>query len=267
MKVRKLTQAADDGFRSELATGLKATADAERLADELAFAAARLAQLATDPPGAYAQIALEPDREEAIWLAFLTAYLCPTEGDEQFAAITAAHRPWSSGELPDLDVARGPRSAHEPASGERTVLAYRAWVRRTGTQGAAIDGEPSWTPERRFARVFERLALPGLGRAGRYDFLVTLGRLGIAELRPGALQLGGDDATTTAAKRVFGIGDTLLLERRAAELAEAAGLPIEAFDLGLYNWGVPPAQRASYGAQRDGIDEAQRDAIAAALDL
>ncbi|MEA2157188.1 MAG: hypothetical protein QOE11_3328, partial [Solirubrobacteraceae bacterium] len=32
MRVRKVTQAADDGYRCELVTGLKASADAERLA-------------------------------------------------------------------------------------------------------------------------------------------------------------------------------------------------------------------------------------------
>ena len=42
---------------SELVPGLKSSADAARLADELAFSAARLAELATDPPGLYAEVA------------------------------------------------------------------------------------------------------------------------------------------------------------------------------------------------------------------
>ena len=75
--------------------------------------------------------------------------------------------------------------------------------------------------------VFERLALPGFARMGRYELLVTLGRLGLYELLPDSLQLAGarglsaEDLTTLAAKRVFGIGDPLLLERRAAALAQA----------------------------------------------
>src|SRR5687768_12348115 len=51
VRVRQLHQAADDGYRCELVTGIKATADAERLATELAFSTARLAELAADPPG------------------------------------------------------------------------------------------------------------------------------------------------------------------------------------------------------------------------
>jgi hypothetical protein len=76
---------------------------------------------------------------------------------------------------------------------------------------------------------------------------VTLGRLGVYELRAGSLQFGGANETTVAAKRALGIGDTLLLERRAAELAESAEIPLEALDLGLYNWGV--GKRASIGLE------------------
>jgi hypothetical protein len=247
MRVRKMSQAADDGYRNELVPGVKASADAERLATELAFATARLAELANDPPSLYAQIGAEPDREEALWLAFLTAYLSPTAGDDPFAAIRSAHVPWASGELPDLDVALGMRTSHEQSAGTRTVLAYRAWATRAGSQAAAFAGDGSWTPERRFDRLFERLALPGFGRPGRYELLVSLGRLGVADVRASTLQLT-DDATTVAAKRVFGIGDKMLLERRARELADATELPIETLDLALFNWAAPPRGRATMGS-------------------
>jgi hypothetical protein len=226
-------------------------------------AAARLAELEADPPGIYAEIAAEPDPEEALWLAFLTAYLSPTESADPFAAIAAAHVPWASGELPNLDVALGFRTSRESSAAERTVLAYRAWAQRAGSQQAAFVGEAAWTPERRFDRVFERLALPGFGRPGRYELLVSLGRLAAVDVRPSSLQLT-DDATTVAAKRVFGIGDKMLLERRARDLADAAELPIEALDLALFNWAAPPAGRVTYGS-RAGVDDGEREAIAGVL--
>jgi len=257
MRVRKVSQAADDGYRNELVAGIKATADAGRLAAELAFATARLGELAADPPGVYAQIGAEPDLEEAIWLALLTAYLTPTDSEDPFANIRAAHVSWSSGELPDLEVPVGMRTSHDRAAGARTVLAYRAWAQRSGGQRAAFAGDSSWTPERRFDRLFERLAVGGFARPGRYDLLVTLGRLGVADVRPSSLQLG-DDATTVAAKRVFGIGDRMLLERRARDLADEAGLPIEALDLALFNWAAPDLGRATMGSQA----EVSRDEVA-----
>ena len=65
---RKLARAADDGYRNPLVPGLKATADAERLAHAVTAAHARL-----DPPGPFTAIDETPDVEQATWLAFLFA--------------------------------------------------------------------------------------------------------------------------------------------------------------------------------------------------
>src|SRR5262245_27503306 len=51
VRVRRELRASDDGYRSELVAGLRASADAERLAEEAAFASGRLLVLATAPPG------------------------------------------------------------------------------------------------------------------------------------------------------------------------------------------------------------------------
>jgi hypothetical protein len=203
---KKLAREADDGYRNALVPGLRATADAERLAAAMAAATARL-----EPPGPYPEIAAEPDLEEATWLAFLIAH-----GSEE--------RPsWASGEAPD-----------------RTADAYRAWAARAGSQAEALRGEPSWTPQRRFSRVFERLALPGFARAERFDLLSALGAAGRYELEAGELWLAaGEDKTTEAAKRLLVSGDKLLLERRARELAEAAEVPLGALDRAFAVWGTP----------------------------
>ncbi len=256
LRVRRMARAADDGYENDLLPGLRATVEAAHLADELAFATARLEQLGTDPPGLYAEVAAADDLEEAVWLAFLIAYLSPLETDEPFAEIERVRTTWASGELPDLEgVDLGPRAAHEPSRGTRTIEAYRAWAGRAGSQAAGIAGDAGWTPQRRFERAFERLAMRGFGRGARYDLLVTLGALGRFDLRGWSLHLSDAmDPTTIAAKRVFGIGDTMNLQRRASDLAGAAGIPMEALDLGLLNWSRPPEDRITAGA-RD-VDDA-----------
>ncbi|MBJ7331662.1 MAG: hypothetical protein JHC95_17335 [Solirubrobacteraceae bacterium] len=249
VKVRREVRATDDGYRNELVPGLKASADAQRLAEEIAFSAARLAELAADPPGLYAAVGSETDREQALWQALLIAYIGPADGDAPFAAIEAVTTSWAAGELPDLDgVVLGPRTSHEPARGDRTLTAYRAWAERSGGQVAGLNGEEGWSPERRFARAFERLGtLPGLSRGARYDLLISLGRLGVLDLRAESLHFA-EDQTTIGAKRVFGIGDQFLLERRATDLAETVDVPLEALDLALHNWSRPPAGRATMGS-------------------
>ncbi len=292
MRVRREVRAEDDGFRSELVPGLRASADAGRLAEEIAFSAGRLLALALDPPGLYGELRAlaASDLERASWSCFMAAYLCPldvAQDEDPFAGIRRALAcgpahgapSWAEADghprLPELqDIPLGPRTSHDPARGNETPIAYLQWVARGGTaaaghageagargstQEAALVGDPGWSPERRFERLFERLALPGFGRAGRYDLLVTLGRLGLYELRPDSLHLAGarglstDDATATAAKRVFGIADPMLLERRAAGLAEACAVPLEAFDVALSNWAAP--QRATLGCPEEASDE------------
>jgi hypothetical protein len=251
--VKRVARAVEDGYENELVPGLKASGDARRLASEIAFATARLAELAADPPGLYAEAAAADDAEEALWLAFTIAHLGPLAGDDgPFATIAAARTSWASGEPPQLeeDTVLGPRTTVDPRRSTRTAEAYRAWAARSGSQTAAVAGETGWTPERRFSRLYERLALPGFGRAGRVELLVSLGRLGLAEIEPAELRLGAEasDAATVAAKRVFGIGDGFLLERRAADLAQAAEVPLGALDLALFNFDQPEDRRATMGS-------------------
>ena len=268
VKVRRLARGADDGFRSDLVPGVKSSADAERLAEELAWAATRIDQLAAEPPGLYAEVANPAgDVEERTWLAFLIALIGPTDGEAPFAEIARVRTRWSGSAAPALgDVQGGPRGSLDGSGAERTLAAYRAWAERSGSQAAGLTGDEAWTPERRFARAYERLGLPGLQRGGRYDLLVTLGACGPYELRAGTLALGGGDAVTVAAKRVLGIGDPILLERRAAALAEAADLPLAALDAGLFNW--ERGERATLGMPAELTAEpAREDLVRSALGL
>jgi hypothetical protein len=279
--VKRLARAVEDGYENELVPGLKASGDARRLAEELAFSVARLAELALDPPGLYAEAALAEDLEESLWLAFLIAHLSPLTPDpsaaagpsatgpssaadpsaaagpfdaaaDPFATIRATRVPWSTGEIPSLDegAVLGPRTTVDPRQPARTVAAYRAWpARHGGSQAAALTGDDNWTAERRFQRIFERLSLPGFGRAGRFELLVSLGRLGLIDVSPPDLQLGeASDQAVIAAKRVFGIGERFLMERRAADLAAEADVPLDAFDLALFNFGQTEDRRATMGS-------------------
>ena len=197
---------------------MKATADAERLAVALTAARDRLV-----PPGPYPLIADEPDLEQATWLAFL------------FALAPELQRRDRRG--PARLGGRRRRGAARRQGQDRRGLPRLGG--RAGSQETAFTGEAIWSSERRFGRVFERLALPGFTRAMRFDLLAALGAAGRYGLEADALHFIEDDATTIAAKRLLVSGDTMLLERRARDLADAAELPIGAFDRGLAVFGTP----------------------------
>ena len=191
--------------------GLKSSADAGRLAEELAFADQRLRTLEQDPPGLYREVAdAGADIEERSWLAFLIAYLCPLEDEDPFAEIERVRTSWASGELPVLDE-RAVRAPDRPRPGPRDEDArgVRAWAARAGSQASAYTGDAAWPPERRFARAFERLSLPGLHRDARFDLLVTLGRLGVYDMR-------GGDAGVRRRERRHGWRQARVRDRRLA---------------------------------------------------
>ncbi len=258
----------DDGYRCALLPALHNSADAQRLAQEIAFSHGRLRALEESPAGLYAEIRQQSSWERATWICFLLAYLSPLQGEDPFLGIRQALHAcggvevpdWRlDAELPDLaDIPLGPRTSHDPARGADTLRAYLQWAERAGSQVAAFSGDPTWSEQRRFERVFERLQLPGLSRSGRYDMLVTVGRLGLYELHADSLHFAGgathatEDPATLTAKRIFGIGDPFILERRAAALADAVSLPIEALDLAFANWGA--GERANLGVPDDRAD-------------
>jgi hypothetical protein len=107
-------------------------------------------------------------------------------------------------------------------------------------------------------------------RAARYELLCLLGGLGLFALQADSLYLSSargaatEDATTLAAKRVFAIGDPLLLERRGRALADSIPVPIAALELALSNWQAD--ERATLGFAPEVADvatlEAARDALA-----
>jgi hypothetical protein len=175
MVTKRLARAAEDGYRNELVPGVKASADAQRLAAALTVATARLEQ---------------------------------------------------------REVLEDPlRTAAAQAFGDAAII--DGWTPPEETGG--------WTPQRRFARWFDRLRLPGTTRAQRFAFLVALGPT--FDLEAGALyfDVKGSDAATLAAKRALNSGDAMLLERRAAALAEAADVPIAALDGAFVLWDAPEA--------------------------
>ena len=307
MRVHRELRAQDDGYRSDLAPGLHSSQDAARLAEEIAFASGRLLALHAAPPDLFGEIrelAVEGELERATWMCFLTVYLSPLQGDDPFAGVRIAlerdggqwaaregdgedgggedvsHRPedvFHGGErvpygeegVPSLDgIPLGPRTSHDPARGSQTLLAYRHWVSQFGSQAQAFTGEDSWTPRRRFERVYERLAFPGLWRQGRYELLVTLGRLRLYELDADSLHLTGadpEDETAIAAKRVLAVGEPVYLERRAVAFAQELSVGIDVLDLAFANWGA--GERATLGFPPDTVDQHALERAREALEL
>jgi len=227
LRVRRLARGAEDGYSSPLVPGLRSSEDAARLASEIGFAAARLALMARVAAGERAAGAPEA------W--------CELARAGELNART---------ELAVEHVLSGPRGIGSEALRQAALAAVRAWGLRQGSLAVGLAGDGAWAPERRFERDFERLCtLRAFTRDISFELLTLLGGLGLYRLAAGQLFLSGENEVTWAAKRVFGIGERQLLERRALGLAQACEVPLAALDLALHDWGT--GERAAVQAQAD----------------
>lgn len=272
VRVKKLTRHAEDGWSHDLLPGLRSSGEALDLLGHLSRARVRLDRLATDAPGPYATARAlaggeADDREEATWILFQVAYYGPLEGDEPFREIDrllVRRDEALPGEDVLRDVSVGPRGAHSHDRGTATLQGYRDWAARVGGQlkGLSAGGTD---PARRFDAAYRALALPGLGRDARFEFLVTLGSTGLLDAAPWSLLLdAGRDPVSVSAKRAFLTGDAVLLQRRFGAFARALGIPVAAFDLGLRNWDLRPGPSVPLGYLLGGVP-AEPDADEVAL--
>ncbi len=179
VRVRRLDRGGDDGYRSELAPGLKSSVEAERLRRRAGLRRPRGCELLAQRPARTCWPRSPTPR------AIRRSEPGSRSSSPTSARLTGMRRsrrsgrratPW--GRLPELDgVEVGPRGGHDPAARQRRRSRRTgAWAARAGSQAAGVHAATGrGRAERRFARVFERLALPGLTRDARFE-LLTLAR-------------------------------------------------------------------------------------------
>ena len=228
-------------WRSPLVPGIREEALARRLANEVALAEGLLLTLSVAPGEYWADAAADRDRDRACRAVFLGVWLVGDASSTEPLAAARAALAGERAELPDGALAK------DPAAGSGDV-SFERFAAREGGPYTALLADPSWRAARRFERVAERLTLPGITRALRFRLLTALGRLGIVEAQAPALLLAGAgrlDRTLAGAVRVFAHDEPQELERRAAQLADAAQIPFDVLDLAL--WNLADAPRCTLG--------------------
>ena len=205
---RRLARAADDGYRNPLVPGLRATADAERLAAALTAAAARL-----EPPGPYPAIA-DRARPRGGDLARLPARARRADARAAGRARSRRRPRWADGELPRLPGPSGADRRGLPRLGGPRRLPGGRLHRRGGLDAASAASPASSSASRcpasaarRASTCSPRSAPPGPTARAPASCTRRRGRR--------------DDDRRQA--RCSSPATGMLLERRARELADAAG--------------------------------------------
>lgn len=129
-----------------------------------------------------------------------------------------------------------------PAIG-RVVTSYVSWV---GPDHANrfVTHTANAGPEDGFEALYWSMdAVHRFGRVGRFDYLSTVGRLGLADIRPGRPYFGSATGPKTGAEILYGRTDLLTrqLEARTIELGrDYLALGFDVLEDALCNWQKSP---------------------------
>lgn len=217
--------------------------------------------------------------DEAIWLAFLFVhfgrhrkagwrYVRDVYGAlggepwtwERTSNDITSFRFWLDDHQDDLRRAPGPHGF----GNHRKYESLKAWT-PTGT-GEAFDSYILWvhdgggdhaeristfsaaTPEARFAEFYRSLAqVKRLGRIGRFDYLMTLKKLGLADIAPPHSYLVGATGPLTGARLLLAGEDSVQLSAREAqgklsEFSRVTDLSPDIMEDAVCNWQKSPTK-------------------------
>jgi hypothetical protein len=138
--------------------------------------------------------------------------------------------------------------ADVPDGTATVVESYVAWVGPAHSHAglmANLTQASGNSPESIFDHAYHSMNVTRFGRLGRFDYLCLLGRLGIAQVRPGRAYLKGATGPLDGARLLFG-GATnaalgwALLENWILELDAVLGVGMQVMEDSLCNWQKSP---------------------------
>jgi hypothetical protein len=208
-------------------------------------------------------IASLDDREEAIWLAYLTTFFGPDERrHDTWRATRVVYSAFGSGRptfsevqsddrlLPRLchanaqlfrSLPRGNHRKYEPKDADHK-LGLLASVDSLLGLAARHGGLLRWftdgtSPSDRFERLMSELRIVSFGRTGRFDLLTLVGDLGVVELTAPRLYLKGATGPLEGARQAIpGVRDEAELDRRLEKVVDAFGISGAVLEDALCNW-------------------------------
>ena len=140
-------------------------------------------------------------------------------------------------------------SAYKPNGTGDAFATYVQWVRGRGNHVALIDTalqQANGSPALAFDLLYRSMeAVRSFGRTARFDYLTMLGKLGIANIRPGSAYFSAATGPVVGARLMLqGNTNTDLsvreLDRRVAVMAQHLGVGMQEMEDSLCNWQKSP---------------------------
>ncbi len=215
------------------------------------------------------------DVEEAFWLVFLFVHFGPHAKSKwhyarqlygrlggtqtwDWAAVSsnpAAFRAWFDPNLQAFQTGQtggfGNHRKYEPLERTgRVIESYVGWINPPRTHKELFDdavNAANGDAREAFDLLYRSMDVLSFGRTGKFDYLTTVGRIGLSPIEPGSTYMSGATGPKAGARMLFGTKDVAaLLDSYLLEVDGELGLGMHVLEDALCNWQKSPAEFRPY---------------------
>lgn len=146
-------------------------------------------------------------------------------------------------------------SASKPSGTGAAVETYTQWVTAAGSHSALFknaETQAKGVPEIAFDKLYKSMKVRSFARMGRFDYLTMIGKLGIANIKPGHAYMSGATGPVAGARRMFQVPGTpqlsvSQLSQRMIDMGRHLGVGMQEMEDAICNWQKSPVRYTYFG--------------------
>ncbi|MDO8769439.1 MAG: hypothetical protein Q7K57_12190 [Burkholderiaceae bacterium] len=146
-------------------------------------------------------------------------------------------------------------SATKASGTGAAIETYTQWVMAAGSHTALFTNaemQAKGAPEIAFDRLYKSMKVRSFARMGKFDYLTMIGKLGIANIRPGNAYMKGATGPVAGARLMFHVQGTpqlsiTQLSQRMIDMGRYLGVGMQEMEDAICNWQKSPVKYEYFG--------------------
>jgi hypothetical protein len=146
-------------------------------------------------------------------------------------------------------------SADKPAGTGAAVVSYVEWILQAGSHQALFQAALSAVgglPERAFDVLYHSMRVKSFGRMAKFDYLTMIGKLRIANIKPGLAYVQDSTGPADGARAMFQVAggprmSNAQLEQAMAAMARHLNVGMQEMEDSICNWQKSPIKYKYFG--------------------
>lgn len=146
-------------------------------------------------------------------------------------------------------------SASKPSGTGAAIETYTQWVMAAGSHSMLFSNaetQAKGVPEVAFDKLYKSMKVRSFARMGKFDYLTMIGKLGIANIKPGNAYMSGATGPVDGAQLMFHVPGTprlsiTQLNQRMIDMGRYLGVGMQEMEDAICNWQKSPVKYEYFG--------------------